>query len=94
MYITYHSTYSKKAITNIIDILVVILNSADAATTVAMPILIMPLAVVIVRLAVVIALVAVRKAERQNKIGTPNAILQTLANTKYSTGIAKESCKR
>ena len=61
-YIIAHSTYSKKAITNIVDILVIILNSANAATTVAIPILIMPLAVVIVRTAVVIAeRMAVRK---------------------------------
>ena len=50
-----HSTYSKKAITNIVDILVVILNSANAATTVAMPMLIL-------RKAVEVAIVAVRAA--------------------------------
>ena len=47
----------------------------------------------IVRKAVEMAIVAVRKAERNNIIGTPNAILQTHANTKYSTGIAKKSSK-
>ena len=39
------------------------------------------------------AIVAVRKAERKDIIGTPNAILQTHANTKYSTGITKKSNK-
>ena len=55
-----------------------------------MPMLIVPLAVVIVRTAVVIA---ERMAVRKETIGTPSAIMHTLANTKYSTGIAKESCK-
>ena len=35
-----------------------------------------------------------RMAEGEENTGTPSAIMQTLANTKYSTGIAKESCKR
>ena len=40
-----------------------------------------------------VAIVAMRKAERTYKIGTPSAILQTHANTKYSTGITKKSNK-
>ena len=31
---------------------------------------------------------------RKETIGTPSAIMQTHANTKYNTGIAKENCKR
>ena len=34
-----------------------------------------------------------RMAEGKETIGTPNAIMHTLANTKYSTGIAKENNK-
>ena len=44
----------------------------------------------VVRKAVVIIK---RMAVGKETIGTPSAIMQTLANTKYSTGIAKESCK-
>ena len=55
-----------------------------------------PLAVVIVPKADS-APMAVTKIVRQavviEKKDTPNAIMQTLANAKYGTGIAEESCK-
>ena len=55
-----------------------------------------PLAVVIVPKADS-APMAVTKIMRQAvmivKKDTPNAIMQTLANAKYGTGIAEESCK-
>jgi len=38
--------------------------------------------------------VKMRMAGRKETIGTPSAIMQTHANTKYNTGIAKENCKR
>ena len=71
-------------------------NIASAIAPMAVIDIVAPLAVVIVPKADS-APMAVTKIVRQAvvivKKDTPNAIMQTLANAKYGTGIAEESCK-
>ena len=82
----------RKAVVNImrkavpIELMAVISVMRKAVTTILATVAVLN----IVRKAVVNTM---HKAGSKGTIGTPIAIMQTHANTKYSTGIAKESCK-
>ena len=91
------------AIVEVLHIVHKVANTVEVAKIVAMParhkVLATPKAVLIIAIelmAVVRKAVVInkRRAKGKETIGTPSAIMQTHANTKYNTGIAKENCRR